>query len=199
MIRTQNILYFIKGVNDMFEGYRMPGEFEPQQAVCATWISNVPVIGDNDPGNACAQIIKNLYKRIQVYINCVDYVTRMDCEKHLKAAEVELGKIKFFSWPDTNFYLRDNGPNVMFNDNGEMLHIDTNFNFYGMFPEVDAKDNVARHAGTHFAVAAGCTNILPTDNRDRGRKQRIQRRRRPYPCRENRLQKKEPQIHKGVH
>lgn len=147
----------------MYENYRMPGEFEPQKAVWATWISIPPMAVGYDPKPACAQVVKELYKRVQVYINCIDEASKEDCLKYLADAGVNSDEIIFTSFPDINFYLRDNGPNIMFDESGNMLEVNTDFDYYSMMPKGDPMTQMCRQAGVHMAVSMGCYNIVSTD------------------------------------
>lgn len=147
----------------MYSNYRMPGEFEPQKAVWATWIPIPPMAVGYDPKPACAQVVKELHERVQVYINCVDAASKDDCVQYLTDAGVDLDKIIFTSFPDINFYLRDNGPNVMFDPDGRMLEVNTDFDYYSMMPNGDPMTQLCRQAGVHMAVSMGCYDIVSTD------------------------------------
>lgn len=78
-------------------------------------------------------------------------------------ARVDLDKIIFTQFEDTNFYHRDNGPNVMVDDGGNRLLVNTNWSFYGVYDPADPAMQTSRQAGLHDGISLGISDIVDTD------------------------------------
>ncbi len=144
------------------KSFRFPGEFEKQQAVFTVWTTAVPekeglIIQDVE-----AEIIKALVGHVEVYINVGVDGAKEQCEQFLTKHGVDLSKIHFIYNTDFGFFFRDQGPNIMINDEGEMLEVNTAFNMYGFVDDNDPAALMSRKNAVHCAVELGCFNILNT-------------------------------------
>lgn len=151
----------------MDNGFRYPGEFEPQTDVFVEWVPFAEPIKGYDAWAPITEIVRNLMEEVTVHINCCPTVDGLlaDCKKTLVDAGIDIEQIKFtqFDEDPTSFYFRDNGPNVMVNDKGETLVVNPSWSFYGRYGKNDGLQNFSRLAGVHAAVTLGCTNIIDSD------------------------------------
>lgn len=147
----------------MYEKYRYPGEFEERSDVFVTWMP--PYIGSDefDSRVPCIEIIRNLVDEVQVHVNCGQEGALEEARARLAEAGVDLDKIIFTQFEDTNFYHRDNGPNVMVDDEGNRLLVNTNWSFYGVYDPTDPAMQTSRQAGLHDGISLGIYDIVDTD------------------------------------
>lgn len=147
----------------MYEKYRYPGEFEERSDVFVTWMP--PYIGSDefDSRVPCIDIIRNLVDEVQVHVNCGQEGALEEARARLAEAGVDLDKIIFTQFEDTNFYHRDNGPNVMVDDEGNRLLVNTNWSFYGVYDPADPAMQTSRQAGLHDGISLGIDNIVGTE------------------------------------
>ena len=147
----------------MYEKYRYPGEFEERSDVFVTWMP--PYIGSDefDSRVPCIEIIRNLVDEVQVHVNCGQEGALEEARARLAEAGVDLDKIIFTQFEDTNFYHRDNGPNVMVDDGGNRLLVNTNRSFYGVYDPADPAMQTSRQAGLHDGISLGISDIVDTD------------------------------------
>ena len=157
----------------MANSFRYPGEFEPQTDVFVEWLPFGEPIKGYDAIAPVTEIVRHLVDEVQVHINCCPTVPGLmdSCIEALKAGGVDTDKIEFTSFNEdpTSFYFRDNGPNVMVNDEGETLVVNPSWSFYGRYEKNEGLRQYSRLAGVHAAITLGCDNI-------RRRRPRIQRR-----------------------
>lgn len=142
----------------MYEKYRYPGEFEERSDVFVTWMP--PYIGSDefDSRVPCIEIIRNLVDEVQVHVNCGQEGALEEARARLAEAGVDLDKIIFTQFEDTNFYHRDNGPNVMVDDGGNRLLVNTNWSFYGVYDPADPAMQTSRQAGLHDGISLGISD-----------------------------------------
>lgn len=117
----------------MYSQFRYPGEFENRSDVFVTWLPPYIGAGEFDSRKPCAEIVKALVDQVQVHVNCGQPGCLEDAQNYLQEAGVDLSKIKFTQFEDTNWYGRDNGPNVMVDDEGNRILINPNWSYYGVY------------------------------------------------------------------
>lgn len=128
------------------DGFRMPGEFEPQSQIWTGW----PYRGDVWPGFArpvqktMAEVIKAIAEFEPVTVLC--------CESHYDYCRSELPQSKNIRIVEMSYddaWLRDNGATFVVNDKGELRGVDWDFNAWGGLEEGfyfpwDKDDKVAK-------------------------------------------------------
>lgn len=147
----------------MYEKFRYPGEFEKRSDVFVTWLP--PYIGsdEHDSRKPCAEIVKALVDQVQVHVNCGQPGALEDAQKYLEDAGVDLEKIKFTQFEDTNWYVRDNGPNVMVDGEGNRILVNPNWTYYGVYDPSDPTCVVARQAGLHSGISLGIYDVVNSE------------------------------------
>ncbi len=145
-----------------YSDFRFPGEFEKQQAVFTVWTTAPAEKEGLDIQNVLAQIIKTLVGHVDVYVNVGMEGAKEQCLEYLKKYDVDPAAVKFIHHPDVGFFFRDQGPNIMVNDKGELLEVNTAFNMYGYADDNDPVALMSRKDAVHCAVELGCFNILNT-------------------------------------
>lgn len=108
------------------DGYRMPGEFEPQDKVWMVW----PERCDNWRNGA--KPAQKSYANVAKAINTVTPVTMCvspgqyaNCRNHLPA------EIRVVEIATDDSWVRDSGPTFVINDQGEKRAVDWEFNAWG--------------------------------------------------------------------
>lgn len=151
----------------MANSFRYPGEFEPQTDVFVEWLPFGEPIKGYDAIAPVTEIVRHLVDEVQVHINCCPTVPGLmdSCIEALKAGGVDPDKIEFTSFNEdpTSFYFRDNGPNVMVNDEGETLVVNPSWSFYGRYEKNEGLRQYSRLAGVHAAITLGCDNIVSSE------------------------------------
>ena len=147
----------------MFENYRYPGEFERVSDVFMTWFPDYVDAKGYDNRQACVEIVKALVGHARLHINCGSVGILDKCRKRLEEGGVDTGQIIFTQFEDTNFYVRDNGPNIMIDDQGGMIAINPNWSYYGVCDPESEDALIARRAGVHMAVSLDCFDIVNSD------------------------------------
>ena len=147
--------------------FRYPGEFEPQTDVFVEWLPYAEPISGYDAYAPIVEVVRELMSEVQVHINCCPTIEGLHeaCVKALNDGGIDIEKLHFtfFDEDPGSFYFRDNGPNVMVNDEGETLAINPSWSFYGRYGVNDELRNLSRLAGVHSAVSLNVTNILDSD------------------------------------
>lgn len=153
----------------MSSAFRYPGEFEPQTDVFVEWLPyGEPIEGYNALAPV-TEVVRNLMEHgdVQVHINCCPMVEGLmeSCKQTLGAAGLDLEKIDFtqFNEDPNSFYFRDNGPNVMVNDEGETLVVNPSWSFYGRYPKNEGLRDYSRQIGVQSAIALGCYDVVSSD------------------------------------
>lgn len=147
----------------MLEGYRYPGEFEPQSDVFVTWLPDSLGAEGYDAKKCCIEIVKNLVDHVQVHVNCGFDTSLDECRQTLSDAGIDVERIVFTRFDDGNFYLRDNGPNIMVDDKGGRVAINPRWSFYGIRDKDDPAMQFDRRAGVHEALTLDCFDIVSSD------------------------------------
>ena len=140
--------------------FRVPGEFEHQEACLLSWPQFPYVMEGQNYENVFAQIVKALQDETQVVVNCVSQEILLHCKGVLTSAGVDLDKIRFTMYPDGSSWCRDYGPDIMVDDEGHVQLANFRFNMYG---QDDENSEVAFKCGNyapHLALEFGCKNIV---------------------------------------
>lgn len=166
--------------------FRYPGEFEPQSDVFVTWIPDYcGGEGDDDPRKVCADIVKTLLGHVNVHVNCGCQTSMERCKDYLGAAGVDVTdstegvlrnvstegapegafskEVQFHQFKGWNFYVRDNGPNIMVDGEGGAVHINPRWNNYSMNGKYEPSQQLDREMGAHMAVELECYNIVSSE------------------------------------
>ena len=148
-------------------GFRCPGEFEIQSDVFVEWIPYSEPISGFNAYKSLVSIVKELTNEVNVHINCCPSVEGLyqECVNELKNGGVDVDKIHFtfFDADPDAFYFRDNGPNILTDDEGNTRAINTNWSFYGFYDPNDKLSLMSRLTGVHSAVCLNVTDIVDTD------------------------------------
>lgn len=149
----------------MLENYRHPGEFEPQSDVFMTWLPDDIQMQGYDNRATCVEIVKALqtYGDAKLHINGGAEGVVEKARRILEQEGVDVERIEFTQFADTNWYVRDNGPTIMVDDEGGMLMINPGWSYYGVWNQDAFEAVCARRAGVHMAVSLGCFDILSSD------------------------------------
>lgn len=147
----------------MFENFRYPGEFEPQQAVFINWVADQYSAEGYDAHECFVDVIENLVGNVKVFVNCGVEGTIEDCREKLTARGVNVDEITFTQFEDTLNWARDYGPDIMVDDKGHEVCINQNFNTYGQETPDYKEANDARKVGVHQAVAMGVYDIVNSE------------------------------------
>jgi len=117
-------------------GYRMPAEWESQEAIWYTWPhadDTWPEVFPNIP-HIFAEMVFHLSKDQLVKINVLDADHEAEARAILEAKGVNLPNVKFYQIPSNDSWCRDHGPTFVVRDvNGkkEKALISWNFNSWG--------------------------------------------------------------------
>lgn len=139
--------------------FRIPGEFEHQQACLLSWPQFAEVMKGYNYQHVFAEIIKNLQGETCVVVNCVSNESLDQCKGVLSAFGVDVGAIRFTMYPDGSSWCRDYGPDIMVDDVGHVKLANFRFNMYG---QDDENSEVAFKCGNfapHLALEFGCKHF----------------------------------------
>lgn len=151
----------------MSSAFRYPGEFEPQTDVFVEWLPYAEPIKGYDALEPAVEVVRNLLDEVKIHINCCPYVEGLkeSCVKALETAGIDVDRIDFtaFNEDPNSFYFRDNGPNVMVNDEGEALVVNPSWSFYGRYEKNEGLRDCSRKIGVQAAIELGCYDIVSSD------------------------------------
>lgn len=149
----------------MFENYRHPGEFESQSDVFMTWLPDDIQMQGYDNRATCVEVVKALQQHGEatLHINCGAEGVLEKARTILESAGVDVEGIKFTQFPDTNWYVRDNGPTILVDDLGGRVMVNPAWSYYGVWSKNSPEAVCARKAGVHMAVSLGCYDIASSD------------------------------------
>ncbi len=132
---------------DSPSGYRMPAEWEPQEAIWLSW----PV--DSGYWTGKQNQIQVLFAQIAAEISRHEIV-RINAPKSLHAAISErltkadaiIERVELFSHPNNDVWCRDHGPLFVKNGTGQLAITDWEFNGWGgKFEPYDLDNQIPRH------------------------------------------------------
>ena len=164
--------------------FRYPGEFEPQTDVFINW---QPDYCEGTYGDGARQVlidvIKELVGHVNVHVNCGCGTDLENCKAQLAAAGLDVNDpvvsgvrnvsagdeggfataIRFHKFDDWGVSIRDNGPNVMIDDEGHVLGVNPNWNNYANNDKHESAQQVTRRSGVHMAVDLGVYDWISSD------------------------------------
>lgn len=145
----------------MYENYRHPGEFERRSDVFMTWLPDDIQMEGYDNRATCVEIVRALqdYGDAKLRINCGAEGVLEKARAILSEAGIDVDAIAFTQFADTNWYVRDNGPNILVNDEGGRCMVNPGWSYYGVWDEASPEAVCARRAGVHMGVELGCFDI----------------------------------------
>lgn len=112
------------------EGFRVPGEFEKQEAIWLSWPTY-----DNRKDAPVAPVLIELTKSLVPYVNVKIAVTdpgqSSEVEKLLVQNKIPMDKIRLYEIPHDEIWIRDFGPVFMVSGPGIALVADFDFNYWG--------------------------------------------------------------------
>lgn len=117
----------IVGSTPKQDGFRMPGEFEPQEKVWMIW----PERPDNwrDGGKPVQEAFTNVAKAISQFTPMNVVVSQQqfqNCRRQLPP------EITVYEMSNNDAWVRDCGPSFVINDHGEIRGVDWTFNAWGI-------------------------------------------------------------------
>jgi len=133
-------------------GYYFPAEFSRHSATWLSW----PHKEASWPGKIAviypfyAQFIRELAKGEEVCINVADEAMKGVAMKHLEAAGVGTGMVRFFLHPTNDAWCRDHGPAFLVNPAAvqKKVIVDWNYNAWGnKYPPYDLDDVIPTLVG----------------------------------------------------
>jgi len=114
--------------------WRMPGEFEPQDAVWMA-LNNVQHLADENNEEVIAQIIRAIIETTPVKLIVKNDSALNVIKPKLPAEAFTNGKIKVIKMDYQEFWVRDMGPSYLVNGKGGKKMVDLNFNTWGYIPD----------------------------------------------------------------
>lgn len=149
----------------MTNKFRMPGEFEKRSNVYVTWLPDYIRAEGYDNRQPCVDVIKALleYGDVTVNLNCGTPGSYEEAKERLTGAGVNLDDLVITQFEDTNFYVRDNGPSIMIDDEGGSYMVNPSWSYYGVWDRRSPECQSARRAAVHMAVGIGCFDIMNSD------------------------------------
>ncbi len=114
--------------------FRMPAEWEPQQAIILSWPHNLETWPTQIEGvrSAYINIIREIAVDQQVWLNVLDEQQKLDVMRRLTLACIPQKNIRFFINPQFDAWVRDYGPIYVVRDkNGVHERVITRWQFNG--------------------------------------------------------------------
>ena len=128
-------------------GFRMPAEWEPQEAIWLSWPVNPHYwTGKQDKiQELFAQVVAIISRHQAVCINAPESL-HVAIQKRLTKAEATMGCVTLFPHPNNDVWCRDHGPLFVKNDAGDLAITDWEFNGWGnKFEPYDLDNQVPSH------------------------------------------------------
>lgn len=126
-------------------GYRMPAEWEPQEAVWLSWPHNEETWPGmlNDVKESYVQFVKALHTGQKVKILVNDESSKIKAETKLKKADIEISQVMFYEIRTVDAWIRDYGPNFVINSDARQTlgFVKWGFNAWGNKYEDLKQDN----------------------------------------------------------
>ena len=134
------------------DGFRMPGEFEPQSHVWMIWPERTDVWRNNAvPGQKAFVDVATAIARFTP-------VTLLTSAGQLDNAQRQLpSNINVLEMPSNDSWARDSGPSFVINDKGEQRVVDWRFNAYGgleegLYTPWDDDDRIPERLSDHLGL-----------------------------------------------
>lgn len=140
--------------------YRYAGEFEPQEAVMVGWPRIIePVRGMYTEG-VMRQVVKALIGQVEhVIVNCGWPGTYDRCREVLTEGGIDFNDITVTQIPDMMHWMRDYGPDIIKDDEGNARLVHFRFDMYGMGEEDSEMSLLCKKFAPHAAIELGCYDI----------------------------------------
>lgn len=160
------------------EKFRFPGEFEPQTDVFINWLPDYCAGEDGDKGReVLVEVVKNLLGHVNVHVNCGCETSLEACKQMLADAGVDVSDpdtegqrntaadngdekfspfIRFTQFDDWSVSIRDNGPDVMIDDEGNTLAVNMRWSNYSNNDKMEPAQQLARRCGAPDGHRPGC-------------------------------------------
>lgn len=136
-------------------GFRMPAEWEPQEAVWLAWSDIAELWPGNFPGveESYIRLVGSLSQSEVVRLLIRDDESRDRAVGLLSGRGARMENIQFFTLPYDDCWMRDNGPIFLTHPSGKKLIVDWGFNGWGdKFGPYDQDDVVPQHIAKHFGI-----------------------------------------------
>jgi len=100
-------------------GFRMPAEWEKQEAVWISWLHNLETWPENminEVENSYIEFVKALHsgQKVKILVNDADFENKV--KNKLKNTDINLNQIIFYQIPTVDAWIRDYGPTFIIND-----------------------------------------------------------------------------------
>lgn len=167
------------------EKFRFPGEFEPQTDVFINWLPDYCAGEDGDKGReVLVEVVKNLLGHVNVHVNCGCETSLEACKQMLADAGVDVSDpdtegqrntaadngdekfspfIRFTQFDDWSVSIRDNGPDVMIDDEGNTLAVNMRWSNYSNNDKMEPAQQLARRAGANMAIDLDVFDMVNSD------------------------------------
>ena len=143
------------------QGFRMPAEWEKQEAMWITWPYNKkdwPSLFKYIP-QIVAQVIANISKKqkVNLIIKISEEISKL--KKYLKSFSANIENIKFYKIPTNRIWIRDFGPIYLINKKrGKKVFLNFSFNGWSKYKNFN-KDNLVNNT---ISKATKIKKIEPT-------------------------------------
>lgn len=134
------------------DGFRMPGEYEPQSHVWMIWPERTDVWRDHaTPG-------QKAFANVASAISRFTPVTLLTSAEQLDNARQQLpSNINVLEMPNNDSWARDSGPSFVVNDKGVLRAVDWQFNAYGgleegLYDPWDDDDRIPERLSDHLQI-----------------------------------------------
>ena len=146
-------------------GYRMPAEWEPQEAVWLAWPHNVLTWPDGMLSKVEAsyvQIIDALHLGQKIKLLVKDAGAEVKVREMLARAGVDLSQVVFFQIAYQDSWIRDYGPTFVVNrDLRQLAMVKWTFNAWGnKYDDLLADDKIPYELNRHLALPMFETDIV---------------------------------------
>lgn len=112
--------------------YTMPAEEEPHEGTWLQWPHNYTYRGHTDRHDETfVAMAKALHTGERVHIVVYDANEEARVRNLLTGASVDLAQIDFYQWKTDDYWVRDNGPIFVFDENEQLVIEDWGFNGWG--------------------------------------------------------------------
>lgn len=167
------------------EKFRFPGEFEPQTDVFINWLPDYCAGEDGDKGReVLVEVVKNLLGHVNVHVNCGCETSLEACKQMLADAGVDVSDpdtegqrntaadngdekfspfIRFTQFDDWSVSIRDNGPDVMIDDEGNTLAVNMRWSNYSNNDKMEPAQQLARRCGAQMAIDLDVFDAINSD------------------------------------
>jgi agmatine deiminase len=125
------------------EGFRMPAEWEPQEAVWLAWPQNIETFGEYLPEiqNVYLELIMVISTGQKVHLCVRNLEEKKHVQAHLQNAKIPNDNIIIHEIPTVDVWIRDYGPTFLISHQSppRLAMIDWDFNAWGnKYPELKA-------------------------------------------------------------